>query len=420
VVVISHDRMFLRRVTTGILWLDRGITRQKNIGFDGFESWMEEVYAAEDAARARLEKKIAEETHWLHRGVTARRRRNQGRLQRLLDLRKEKAGQIARLGNAALAVDAGAMSGKIVIEARNISKTLGGKKLFENFSTIIGPNGAGKTTLLQILLGRLTPDTGSVKHGTELTIAYLDQARADLKDADTVQDVLSGGNDFVDVRGRRQHVASYAKDFLFATDQLRAPVSALSGGECNRLMLARALAKPSNLLVLDEPTNDLDMDTLDLLQDMLADYDGTLLLVSHDRDFLDRVVTSSIVLEGDGTAQEYAGGYSDYMKQRPARGEPTQASKPAAKAAPDPAASSKSARLSYKHKRRLEQLPDEITAAQKKIDTLQQKLADPGFYARDAAGFTRASAELKALQDQLEALETEWLELEMLREEVEG
>lgn len=428
-VVISHDRMFLRRVTAGILWLDRGITRQKNIGFDRFEAWMEEVYAAEDAERARLEKKIAEETHWLHRGVTARRRRNQGRLQRLLDMRQEKAGQIARLGNVALAADAGAMSGKIVIEARNISKALGGKTLFENFTTrigrgdrigIIGPNGAGKTTLLQVLLGKLPPDAGAVKHGAGLTVAYLDQARAGLKDSDTVVDVLSGGNDFVDVRGNRQHVASYARDFLFTTDQLRAPVSALSGGECNRLMLARALAKPSNLLVLDEPTNNLDMDTLDLLQETLADYDGTLLLVSHDRDFLDRVVTSTIVLPGDGTAQEFAGGYSDYMKQRPREADPAQTAKTTVKPTSDTTSTNKSSRLSYKHKRRLDMLPDEIAAAQKKIETLREKLADPEFYRRDAAAFARVSAELQDLENRLQRLEDEWLELEVLREEADG
>ncbi len=428
-IVISHDRAFLRNVSRAIFWLDRGIVRRHNRGFAHFEEWQEQVYAEEEAAAERLNKKLEEELHWLARGVTARRKRNQGRLRRLQELRREKAEAIKRSGNVRMQAESGAVSGKLVIEARGIAKRYGDRVIFSNFSTrvgrgdrvgIIGPNGAGKSTLLKVLTGNLAPDEGEVRLGSNLQIAYLDQTRARLNEADRLQDVLADGNDYVEVLGQQRHVASYAKDFLFSPEQLRAPVSALSGGERNRLLLARILARPSNLLILDEPTNDLDMETLDLLQDLLSDYDGTLLLVSHDRDFLDRIVTSTIVLEGDGTIMEYAGGYSDYLiqrgernddKARPARKE----AKPAA--APKPERSSN--RLSYKHKRRLEQLPDEMAKAEAEIAKLEKLLADPGFYSRDPAGFTAAGESLEAARATLQSLEDEWLELEMLREESE-
>lgn len=427
--VISHDRMFLKNVTSAVLWLDRGIVRRLDRGFAHFDAWAEAVYVEEDAARARLEKKIEEETHWLRRGVTARRRRNEGRLARLVALRKEKAAQIARAGAVEMKVDAGAMSGKSVIDARGITKSFDGKTLFKDFTTrigrgdkvgVIGPNGAGKSTLLNVLLKRLEPDSGTVKLGSNLTVAFLDQSRSALKETATLQDALADGNDYVDVLGHKKHVASYARDFLFTSEQLRAPVGSLSGGERNRLLLARTLAKPSNLLVLDEPTNDLDMETLDLLEDLLADFDGTLLLVSHDRDFLDRVVTSTIALAGDGTAIEYAGGYSDYVRQRgpramatPEKPKPAKRNETLEKKAP-------ATRLSYKHKRRLEELPGEMATAQKNIATLEAMLADPTLYARDAAAFEDASRRLQASQAKLAALEEEWLELELLREEVES
>ena len=427
--VISHDRMFLKNVTSAVLWLDRGVVRRLDKSFTHFDAWAEAVYAEEDAARARLEKKIAEEMHWLHRGVTARRRRNEGRLARLMTLRKEKAEEISRTGAVEMKIDAGAMSGKTVIDAKGITKRFADKTLFEQFTTrigrgnkvgIIGPNGAGKSTLLNVLLGRLAPDEGTIKLGSNLAIAFLDQSRSALKESETLQDVLADGNDYVDVLGHKKHVASYARDFLFTSEQLRAPVSSLSGGERNRLLLARTLAKPSNLLVLDEPTNDLDMETLDLLEDLLADYAGTLLLVSHDRDFLDRVVTSTIVLEGDGAATEYAGGYSDYLRQRGPRAPATPEKPTPVKSAAANDKKSPATRLSYKHKRRLDDLPNEMAATGKDITALEATLADPMLYARDAAAFEDASRRLRESQDKLAALEEEWLELELLREEVEG
>ncbi len=424
--IISHDRAFLKAISKTTFWLDRGLVRRMDRGFAHFDEWQAQVYADEEAAAQRFEKKLEEELHWLARGVTARRKRNQGRLKRLHDMRREKAEVIKRVGNVKLLADSGAVSGKTVIEAENISKVYGDRSLFGQFSTrigrgdrigIIGPNGAGKSTLLKILIGQLTPDSGGVKLGSNLQIATLDQNRALLKETETVQDALADGNDYVDVLGEKRHVASYAKDFLFTPDQLRAPVRVLSGGERNRLLLARILAKPSNLLILDEPTNDLDMDTLDLLEDVLSDYDGTLVLVSHDRDFLDRIVTSTIVLEGDGTAIEYAGGYSDYVSQRGVRD--SKPEKTVTKAT-TPAAEKTSTKLSYKHKRRLELLPDEMAKTEKDITRHEAALADPGFYGRDPNGFAKANTALEQARTKLMELEEEWLEIETLREELEG
>lgn len=428
IIVISHDRAFLRNMSRAIFWLDRGIVRRHNRGFAHFEEWQGQVYAEEEAAAQRLNKKLEEELHWLARGVTARRKRNQGRLRRLHALRQEKAEAIKRGGNVRMQAESGSLSGKLVIEARGIAKSYGERVIFSDFSTrigrgdrvgIIGPNGAGKSTLLKVLTGGLAPDAGEVRLGSNLQIAYLDQTRAQLDEADRLQDVLADGNDYVEVLGHQRHVASYAKDFLFAPEQLRAPVSALSGGERNRLLLARILARPSNLLILDEPTNDLDMETLDLLEDLLSDYDGTLLLVSHDRDFLDRIVTSTIALEGDGSIMEYAGGYSDYLLQRreDASADKTRASpRRESRTASAPKSDKGGQRLSYKHKRRLELLPDEMAKAEAEIARLGELLADPGLYARDPAAFTATSEKLEAAQAKLQSLEDEWLELEMLRE----
>lgn len=426
IIVISHDRAFLRNVSRAIFWLDRGIVRRHNRGFAHFEEWQEQVYAEEEAAAQRLNKKLEEELHWLARGVTARRKRNQGRLRRLHALRQEKAEAIKRAGNVRMQAESGSLSGKLVIEARAIAKSYGERVIFSDFSTrigrgdrvgIIGPNGAGKSTLLKVLTGSLAPDAGEVRLGSNLQIAYLDQTRAQLNEADRLQDVLADGNDYVDVLGHQRHVVSYAKDFLFAPEQLRAPVSALSGGERNRLLLARILARPSNLLILDEPTNDLDMETLDLLEDLLSDYDGTLLLVSHDRDFLDRIVTSTIALEGDGSIMEYAGGYSDYLLQRR---ENASADKPRTVARKEnrgaPKVDKGGQRLSYKHKRRLDLLPQEMARTEAEIARLEALLADPGLYARDPAAFTATSEKLEAAQSTLQSLEDEWLELEMMRE----
>jgi len=430
-VVISHDRAFLGRITNCTLWLDRARLLRSDKGFANFDAWSEEILEREAVESAKLDKLIAQETVWSHQGITARRKRNQGRLRRLYDLRAKRAGQEDRTGSVKLeAAEAGA-AGKRVIEAKGISKAYDGNEVIGNFSTrilrgdrvgIIGPNGAGKTTLLRMLIGELPPDSGELRLGTNIRMVYLDQTREALAPGETPWSMLCpGGGDQVMLGDRPRHVVSYLRDFLFGDNQARSPVESLSGGERNRLLLARALARPSNLLVLDEPTNDLDMDTLDLLQELLADYEGTILLVSHDRDFLDRVVTSTIAVEGDGSAVEYPGGYSDYLRQRPAAGQPepeTRTAKPAGKEKPRrPAERHK---LSYNQQRELEQLPRKIDVLEKEIETLEAKLADPRLYARDAAAFNEASAALTKAQQDKAAAEEEWLELEVLREEIES
>ncbi|RMF07886.1 MAG: ATP-binding cassette domain-containing protein [Alphaproteobacteria bacterium] len=431
VLVISHDRRFLERVTRTTLWLDRGVLRRMDKGFAHFESWQQEVEAAEDAERRKLDRKIAAEARWAVEGITARRKRNQGRLRALAAMRQKKAEAIKRQGTAAIRMAEDERSGKLVIEARSITKRYGERVLFENFSTriargdrvgIIGPNGSGKSTLVKVLIGELAPDDGTVRLGSGLSVAYLDQGRTALRPEATVKDILSDGNDHVDVHGVRRHVASYAKDFLFAPSLLDAPVHSLSGGERNRLLLARTLARPANFLVLDEPTNDLDMDTLDVLEDILGDYKGTVLLVSHDRDFLDRIVTSTIALEGDGSAIEYAGGYSDYLTQRKTRNRTAKQQQPKAgtrtsHGLPGKPQGSRSTRLSYKHKHRLKTLPQEMEEAEKLVTALEHMLGDPTLYERDPARFDKASKALGEAQARLAALEEEWLELEILREE---
>jgi len=428
IMVISHDRRFLETVSRSILWLDRGILRRLDKNFSAFEDWQEEVETMEDQERHKLEKKITAEARWAVEGITARRKRNQGRLRALAAMRKTKADAIRRQGSVELKAEEGNQSGKLVIEAKHITKAYGERVLFSDFSTriargdrvgVIGPNGAGKSTLVKMLIGETEPDAGTVRLGAGLSMAYLDQSRAALADTVTVKDALSGGNDYVEVQGHNRHVASYAKDFLFAPGMLNAPVRSLSGGERNRLLLARTLARPANFFILDEPTNDLDMDTLDLLEEMLGDYTGTVLLVSHDRDFLDRIVTSTIVLEGDGAVTEYAGGYSDYLRQRTLPEKKTEKTK--AKPATNtnkPASSSK--RLSFKHKRRLETLPDEMKKAEEQAAILERALADPDYYSRDPAGFERTGKALDVIRTKLETMEEEWLELEILREEAES
>ncbi|KGJ18507.1 ABC-F family ATP-binding cassette domain-containing protein, partial [Paracoccus sanguinis] len=332
-VLISHDRAFLRRLTRATLWIDRGEVRRQDKGFEAFEDWRETTWAAEDEARHKLDRKIKAEARWAVEGISARRKRNQGRVRALAALRAERASQIRRQGTAAMALDAGTQSGKRVIEAQGISKQFGDRVILRPFDlrvmrgdrvAFVGPNGAGKTTLIKMLTGETAPDTGTVTHGTNLEIAVFDQARAAIDDTQTLWEALtndpemrvSGRSDQVMVRGQPRHVVAYLKDFLFDDAQARAPVGSLSGGEKARLLLARIMARPSNLLVLDEPTNDLDIETLDLLQDILGEYDGTVLLVSHDRDFIDRVADTTVAMEGDGRAVIYAGGWTDYRAQR--------------------------------------------------------------------------------------------------------
>lgn len=422
-VIISHDRMFLNRLTKTTLWVDRGVIRRLNKGFEHFDGWSETILDQEEGERHKLDKLIAQETLWSRQGISARRKRNQGRLRRLYDLRETRASQIGRVGAVKLAAEAGNTSGALVIEAKKISKTYGDRTLVRDFSTrimrgdrigIIGPNGVGKTTLLRMLTGDLSPDQGYVKLGTNLTPAYLDQGRLQLDAEKSLWATLCpDGSDQVMVRGKPRHVVSYLRDFLFEEAQARSPVKSLSGGERNRLLLAKALAQFSNLLILDEPTNDLDMETLDLLQEMLDDYEGTLLLVSHDRSFLDRVVTSTIVIE-DGGAKEYAGGYSDYLSQRPAPVIPqvkkvVQEKPPATR--PTPAK-----KMSYQDQRTLDLLPAKIADLEKEIETLNTRLADPNFFEKEADAFLKAATKLEETRHDLEKAEAEWLRLETLRE----
>ena len=435
-ILISHDRAFLRRLAAGCLWLDRGAIRRLDRGFAEFDTWSEQIAAEEEVTARKLDRLIERETQWSREGISARRTRNQGRLRRLHAMRAERAKRVGQTGRVDLTADSGQASGSLVVEAKNITRVWpqpdGSERVaIRDFSTrimrgdkigLIGPNGAGKTTLLKILTGALAPDSGTIRLGTNLTSVYIDQSRASLDPEATLwQTLCEGGGDQVMVRGQPRHVVSYLRDFLFRESQARQPVKALSGGEQCRLLLARALARPSNLLILDEPTNDLDMDTLDLLQEMLADYDGTLLLVSHDRDFLDRVVTSVIALDGDGAALEYPGGYSDYLRQRTEK----QNEKTARAPAPAAAAEGKGGRaktqskLSYKDARALDALQTRMPELEAEIAALERLLADPGLYARDPELFHGTTRRHDALKADLAAGER-WLELEMKREALSG
>ncbi len=433
-IIISHDRRLLERVTAGTLWLDRGQLRRHDKGYGDFDRWADAVLTAEEAEKARLDTQFKAELHWLARGVTARRKRNQGRLRKLEAMRAQRRARVAPVGSAAIDMARGDTSGKLVIEADGLGKRYGDDWIVRDFSTrilrgdrigIIGPNGAGKSTLLGLLTGRLAPDEGTLRLGTRLDMLFIDQARGDLDPSQSVRDVLTGGGDYVDVRGEKRHVSGYLKDFLFDPGQGQAAVSTLSGGERSRLLMARAFARPANLVILDEPTNDLDMDTLDLLQEVLADFDGTVLLVSHDRDFLDRLVTAVIVLDGSGKATEFVGGFSDWerasggLTAKPAKPAPADRKQQPAPAKPQ-TPPSKPAKLSYKEQRALTLLPQEIAALEAEIERLGATLADPGLYARDAATFAKTSQALETAQQHLAAKEEEWLALEIKRETLEG
>ncbi|MCL8381000.1 ABC-F family ATP-binding cassette domain-containing protein [Xanthobacter aminoxidans] len=438
-VLISHDRRFLETLSRATVWLDRGQTRRLEQGFGAFEAWRDEVLEQEETERHKLDRKIVAELDWLRYGVTARRKRNVRRLGLLHSMRKDRRDERRAVGNVKLAVSEAEASGKLVIEAKHIAKAFGAREVVKDFSTrilrgdrigIIGPNGAGKTTLIKLLTGELAPDSGTVKLGTNLEVASLDQKRAALDPGTTLRDALTGGgSDQVQVGGVPKHVMGYLKDFLFTPEQANAPLSVLSGGERGRLMLARALALPSNVLVLDEPTNDLDLETLDLLQEMVADYPGTVILVSHDRDFLDRTVSSVIMAEGDGMFREYAGGYSDMLSQRGRGVEARDKGAPASKAKagePKPeagkgaAAAGAKRRLSFHEQHALKTLPKTMDDLRAKLEKLAAEIADPALYARDPARFDKASAALAETQAALDAAEEEWLRLEILKEELEG
>ena len=436
-VIISHDRAFLRELTRATLWIDRGEVRRQEKGFAAFEEWRDKIWEDEDMQRHKLDRKIKAEARWAVEGISARRKRNMGRVRALQDLRSERAAQIKRQGAAAMALESGPKSGRKVIEAQHIAKQFGDKTIVKDFSltvqrgdriALVGPNGVGKTTLLNMLIGQEAPDTGSVQLGTNLQLALFDQARAQLDGDMSLWDSLtgdpemrvSGKADQVLVRGVPKHVVGYLKEFLFDEAQARAPVRSLSGGEKARLLLAKIMARESNLLVLDEPTNDLDVETLDLLQELLGQYDGTVILVSHDRDFLDRVAATTIAMEGDGKATVYAGGWSDYLAQRRQDDfaeSVTETKKPVAPAGKAAAPKAKNKGLSFTEKHRLEALPGELDRLGAEIAKLEQLLSDPELFTREPVKFEKATAALIERQAKLEAAEEEWLTLE---EKAEG
>ena len=434
-VLISHDRAFLNALSRAMLWVDRGQVRRLEQGFAAFEEWRDKTWADEDDARHKLNRKIRHEAKWAVEGISARRKRNQGRVRALQALKAERASQIRRQGTAAMAFEAGPQSGKLVVEAVGIDKNFDGLPILRNFSlkvlrgervAFVGPNGVGKTTLLSILTGAMAPDAGTVRLGTNLDMAVFDQTRARLDpDASLWENLtgdplmrVSGQADQVMVRGAPRHVVGYLKDFLFDEAQARAPVRSLSGGERARLLLARIMARESNLLVLDEPTNDLDVETLDLLQDLLGDYPGTVLLVSHDRDFIDRVATTTLAFEGQGRVTAYAGGWSDYQAQR--RGAPGMpidtpkpGARPAARADNAPPPKAPPARgLSFSQKKRLAELPGQIARLEAEIGKLSELLSDADLYAREPVKAAKATEMLSQRQAALSAAEEEWLDLE--------
>lgn len=441
IVMISHDRRFLETLSRRTVWMDRGVSRSLEKGFSAFEDWREQVLEEEEQASHKLARKIVREEHWIVHGVSGRRKRNMRRVRELAELKRARAAETRPVGSVNLGGGEAELSGKLVAELKDVTKSYGGRPVVSSLSAIIrrgdrigiaGPNGAGKTTLVRLITGSIQPDQGIVRLGVNLETLVIDQKRDLLKPEWTLKDALTdGAGDSVVVNGEAKHVMSYMKDYLFLPEQARTPVAVLSGGERARLMLARGLRHRSNLLVLDEPTNDLDLETLDLLQEYLAEYQGTVILVSHDRDFLDRVSTAILASDGDGQWTLYAGGYSDMVAQkgagiaarsaapasdrRPARtqGAPAPSGEP-------PATRPQKAKLSFKQKHALETLPGEIAKLEKEIAKLRQELADPGLYARDPARFAKCAGALDEREKALAAREEEWLELEILREAAEA
>jgi ATP-binding cassette subfamily F protein uup len=424
-IVISHDRTFLTRLTKSCLWLDRGHLRRAEIGFGGFEAWMEKAYEEEARAAEKLDAKLALELRWLERGVTARRRRNQGRLAKLHDMRAQRAAMIGGPGTAKLAVAKDDVRSKAVIDADRVSKNYGDRQIIRDFTLriqrgdrigIVGPNGAGKTTLLKLLTGELAPDEGKVERAKTLSGIVIDQQRKLMDPAKRVRDVLAEGGDWIDVRGTKKHIKGYLKEFLFSPELTEAPVGSLSGGERSRLLLAREFAREANLLILDEPTNDLDLETLDLLQEVIADYEGTVLIVSHDRDFLDRTVTVTLGLDGSGRVDIVAGGYEDWAKRRRMQAAPV--SKPKAPPVTEDRRPAPSAKLSYKDQRDLDRLPGEIERLEAQIAATEDVLADPDLYVRDPKRFADLSDQAAKLRTEKHAAEERWLEVAEMAEDL--
>ncbi|MGN6358338.1 MAG: ABC-F family ATP-binding cassette domain-containing protein [Novosphingobium sp.] len=423
-VVISHDRTFLTRLTRATLWLDRGNIRRKDVGFGGYEAWMEQVYAEEARAADKLDAKLKIEAHWLERGVTARRKRNQGRLEKLWEMRAQRAAMLQPQGAAKLGLASDDTKTKAVIVADKVTKKFGDRPIIKDFTLritrgdrigVVGANGAGKTTLLKLLTGELAPDEGTITLAKTLDGVVIDQQRSLMAPDKRVRDVLAEGGDWIDVRGVRKHIQGYLKDFLFDPNMVEAKVGTLSGGERSRLLLAREFARKSNLLVLDEPTNDLDLETLDLLQEVISDYDGTVLIVSHDRDFLDRTVTVTLGLDGSGTVDVVAGGYADWEKQRKVRTAPAKAAKPVTETAPPPPPPRKG-KLSYKDQRDYDLLPARIEELEAAIRRDEEALHDPALYSRDPKKFAALTNAVAKARADKEAAEERWLELAELAE----
>jgi ATP-binding cassette subfamily F protein uup len=432
-IVISHDRTFLTRLTRSCIWLDRGQLRRSEIGFGGFDAWTERVYDEEARAAEKLDAKLKLELHWLQRGVTARRRRNQGRLAKLHEMRAQRAAMLGPSGSAKLALAKDDVRSKTVIEADHVAKNFGERPIIRDFSLriqrgdrigIVGPNGAGKTTLLKLLTGELEPDSGTVTRAKTLSGIVIDQQRKLMEPQRRVKDVLANGGDWIEVRGHKKHIKGYLKEFLFDPAIADAPIGSLSGGERSRLLLAREFARQANLLVLDEPTNDLDLETLDLLQEVIADYDGTVLIVSHDRDFLDRTVTITLGLDGSGKVDIVAGGYEDWIRKRyEAARAPTKtasSSRPAFKGErPEPAAPQPSRKLSYKDQRDLDRLPAEIERLQAEVASDEEALSDADLYARDPTRFAELTERIARNRAEIEAAEFRWLEVAEMAEALE-
>jgi ABC transport system ATP-binding/permease protein len=422
VIVVTHDRRFLDRVAKGILELDRGRLRLFDCGYAQYRVRKEDILSAEAQEAARFDKLLAQEEVWIRKGIEARRTRNEGRVRRLEQLRVERSRRREQLGNVRLTIDQGDRSGALVAEFEHVNKAFGGRVIVDDFSTrvmrgdrlgLVGPNGAGKSTFIKLLLGELAPDSGRVRQGTNLGVAYFDQFREQLDPEATVVEVISPGSEWIEIGGVRKHVMSYLGEFLFAPQRARAPVRALSGGERNRLLLARLFARPANLLVLDEPTNDLDVETLELLEALIAEYSGTLVLVSHDREFLDNVVTQVIAFEGDGHLAEYAGGYDDWVRQRPASQSEvaTKESKPKEDSrAPRPRAAKSN--LSYKEVKELEALPGRIETLEAEQARLSGQLGDGELYRTDPERAKVVQARFPEIERELAAAYARWESLE--------
>ena len=430
-IVISHDRTFLTRLTKSCIWLDRGQLRRADIGFGGFEAWTERVYEEEARAAEKLDAKLKLELHWLQRGVTARRRRNQGRLAKLNEMRAQRAAMLGPSGTAKLALARDDVKSKTVIDADNVGKTYGDRAIIRGFSLrvqrgdrigMVGPNGAGKTTLLKLLTGELAPDSGKVSIARTLSGIIIDQQRKLMDPEKRVKDVLANGGDWIEVRGHKKHIKGYLKEFLFDPSIAEAPIGSLSGGERSRLLLAREFARHANLLVLDEPTNDLDLETLDLLQEVIADYDGTVLIVSHDRDFLDRTVTITLGLDGSGKVDVVAGGYEDWVRKRyqdhrsPAKG----AVQGNAKAAPSSAKAmpGNGKKLTYKDQRDYDRLPSEIERLEAAVAADEATLSDADLYGREPVRFAELTERIARNRTEIEAAELRWLEVAELADQL--